>query len=442
MNKIEQLRQKLAQLAGTMDAIAAAAEAANRDMTEEERAQFDAADLAFKDTEAEIARLERLEKVHERMASVPRPPVEPPLPSGGATDGTPPGRRQVEGGEPVARNYANRGFDRGPGQFLMAVRDAAYGRQDPRLAVTTWVGENVGADGGFAMPPAFVQGIMSQVLAPDSFLRALVPYPTEAELITIPTDEDAPWGTGGVTAAKTAEGAAITASKIALKQVKVVMHKVASLVHVDEKSLRDMAFLGAYIQRKMAEKIRWKVENYVFNGTGENEPLGILRSPGRQAVADAAGTSTTTALTASDVGLMECTALGGPGGFWIYHPLVKNQLRFLKTDATVGYPLLVTDIRNGAPVDMVLGYPAFSSEAAKPYNTEGDIVFVKPDGYFLAFESAGPRNDTTIAFAFDQNLQSFRSTLYVGGAPLLSAPVLRADGTNYASSIVTLAVRT
>lgn len=439
MNKIQQLRQKLAALAGDMDAIAAAAEADSRDMTDEERQRFDASDEAFKATESEIARLERLEQVHERMASVPRPAVEPPLPPGGATDGTQPGRPGVSGGEPVVRNHANRGFDRGVGQFLMAVRDAAYGRMDPRLAVTTWSGEQVGADGGFGLPPQFIQGIMSLVLANDSFLRALVPFPTEADLITIPVDEDAPWASDGVQANKTAEGAPITASKIKAKQPKVVMHKVASLVHVDEKSLRDMSFLGAFVQRKMAEKIRWKCEKYVMSGTGENEPLGLLNAPGRRILSDAETTSTSTALTADDVGLMEASALSGPGGFWVAHPLVKNRVRFIKNGDT---PLYTTDLRNGAPVDQMLGYPAFTSEAAKPYNTEGDLLFVKPDGFFLAFESGGPRNDTTIAFAFDQNLQSFRSTLYMGCTPLLSAPVLRADGVNYAGHIVTLAART
>jgi HK97 family phage major capsid protein len=135
---------------------------------------------------------------------------------------------------------------------------------------------------------------------------------------------------------------------------------------------------------------------------------------------------------------MEATALAGAGGFWIAHPLIKAQIRSLSS-GTAGFPLFQSDFRSGATVDTLLGYPYFTSEACKAYDTEGDIFFVKPDGYFLAFEAAGIQNDTTIAFAFDQNLQSFRSTLYMGGAPSLSAAVLRADGSSYASNIVTLA---
>jgi HK97 family phage major capsid protein len=322
---------------------------------------------------------------------------------------------------------------------LLKVREVAtHGKIDPRLminAVTTWAGESVGADGGFALPPQFLTGIMSLVLPAESFLRALNPFPTSSDILTIPTDEDAPWSTSGVTAAKTAEGVAITASKIAVKNVKVVMYAVKSLVHVDEKSLRDMAFLGAYVQRKMGEKIRWKVENYVINGTGENEPLGILQAPGLVSLTEI--NSTATSIGAEDFMNMAATAIRGTtGGLWICHPLVQPMIWSVKSGSG-GYPLYTSDMRQ-SPGGSLLGGGVYPSEACKALNTTGDIFFIKPEGYFLAFESGGPQYDTTIAFAFDQNLQSFRTTLNMGGAPSLSAKVLRADGTNYTSNLVAL----
>ena len=443
MNPIEALQQKRAEKATQMNSLVAAVQAEGRAMDEKEIAKFNELDGEVKQLEASIAAFER----NEQVASKPNPRVVPP-PGSEQTTTTPvpqPGRAGITG-DVVAHRFSNHGFEKGVGEFLMKVRDCAVTNKiDPRLmvnAVTTWAGESVGADGGWALPPEFVRGIMSLVAPPNSFLGELNPFPTQSDVITVPKDEDAPWSTSAVTAAKTAEGTAITASKISVSQLKVVMYGVKSLVHVDEKSLRDMAFLGAYVERKMGEKIRWKVENYVLNGTGMDEPLGMINSPGKQSIADNAGTSTTTTLTADDVGLMEATSLVGPGGFWVFHPLVKNKVRFLVMNSTVAYPLYVTDMRNGAPVDTLLGYPAYASEACKAWNTEGDILFVKQSGYILAFEQGGVMNATTIAFAFDQNLQSFRSTLYMGGAPTLSSPVLRADGSNYASNIVTLAART
>ncbi len=448
MTPKEQLIQKRAQVAGDMAALTAAVQADNggtgRPMNEEENQKFDALRTEYGALGQSIANFEFSEQVEVEQARPQARVVAPPMtasataaPIPGATTATHPITGTV-----VAHGYENHGFKKGIGEYLLAVRNViTSGRVDPRLmvnAVTTWAGETVGADGGYALPPQFVQGIMSLVMPGDSFCRALNPIPTQSDIITVPVDEDAPWATTAVTAAKTAEGSAIAASKVAVKPVKVVMYGIKALVNVDEKSLRDMAFLAAYVTRKMGEKIRWKCENYCVNGTGENEPTGFLNAPGRFAVTAASGTSTATNLSAFDIGLMEATALAGPGGFWVAHPLIKAQLRTL-TSGSAGFPLMQSDFRNGQTIDTLLGYPYYTSEACKAYGTEGDLIFVKPDGYFLAFEAAGVQNATTIAFAFDQNLQSFRSTLYMGGAPSLSAAVLRADGTSYASNIVTLA---
>ena len=441
MSKIETLKARQAQLAGSMQAITAAAEAENRNLSPDDQTAFDGYVAEYDANKGEIARLERLEEIAAEQSK----PVARLVQPSDVVDTAPPGSKVAYGaaarGKVAAHNWKNHGFTQGIGEFYLSVRQAGMGgRVDERLAVnavTTWGGTQVGADGGWALPPEFKQGIMSLVTPPDSFVSALQPFPTESDLITIPSDEDAPWHTSGITAAKTAEGAAITASKAALKQVKVVMHGVKALVHVDEKTLRNVSFMAAYVSRKMGEKIRWKVENYVMNGTGDNEPLGILQAPGLHAIAET--TSTATVISAMDIMRMKAAALtGGAPGFWIAHPDVLPQIWSLKSDATAGYPLYTTDMR-ASPGGALLGSGVFASEASKPLDTAGDVLFVKPDGYFLAFESGGPQNDTTIAFAFDQNLQSFRSTLYMGGAPSLSAKVLRADGTSYTSNLIALA---
>lgn len=435
--KIESIKARQAQLAGNMQAITAAAENEGRTLTADEQTSFDGYVAEYDANKAEIGRLERLAEIEAEQA---QPVARAVQPIDTVAAPVAPANSAVRGSV-VAHNYKNHGFTKGVGEFYLAVRQAGMGgRVDERLAVnavTTWGGSSVGADGGWALPPEFKTGIMSQVLPEDSFLNALQPLPTNSDVITIPSDEDAPWASTGITAAKTAEGGAITASKPALKQVKVVMYGIKSLVHVEEKSLRDMAFMASYVTRKMGEKIRWKVENYVMNGTGENEPLGILNAPGLLSVTET--TSTATVISAVDVMRMKAAALaGGAPGFWVAHPDVLPQVWALKSDATAGFPLYTTDMRL-APGGMLLGSGIYSSEAAKPLDTAGDILFIKPDGYFLAFEAGGPTNDTTIAFAFDQNLQSFRSTLYMGGAPSLSAKVLRADGASYTSNLIALA---
>jgi HK97 family phage major capsid protein len=440
MTRMEQLSQQAAQIDGDIRAIEAAVAAENRIATPDETTKVNGLNAQFDSITAEIANLKKTEARAAALAQ-PMPRITEPSPNGATNMPPPPvsGDRPAITGHVVAHSFENHGFTKGSGEFFLAVRNAfTGGRHDPRLmvnAVTTWAGETVGADGGYALPPQFVSGIMSLVMPEDSFLRAMNPIPTQSDIITVPVDEDAPWSTAAITAAKTAEAAAITGSKPVVKQLKVVMYGIKSLVHVDEKSLRDMSFLSAYISRKMAEKIRWKVENYVMNGTGENEPLGIIKAPGLNAITDI--NSTASVIGAEDIALCDASCFSSPGKFWICHPLVKAQIRTLKSGSG-GYPLYTTDFSQG-PKSGLLGYPLYTSEASPALNTTGDILCMCPDGYILAFEASGPRNDTTIAFAFDQNLQSFRSTLYMGGAPTLSAKVLRADGTNYASNICAIA---
>lgn len=434
MNRKEQLTQLLAQLSGNMAALTAAAEADNRALTDEEQGQFNQYSADFAKTEQEIANLARVEEIAAKLAT-PQPRVAQPV------DAIPVAvpARPITGGAPVAHSYQNHGFTKGIGEYFMAVRSAkVFGRVDPRLmvnAVTTFGGETVGADGGYALPPQFAAGLMQLVQAEDSFVRALNPVPTNSNLLTVPTDEDPPWGTSGISAAKTVEGAAITASKPAIKKLNVVMHAIKALVHVSEESLSDIPFLASYVQAKMGEKLRWKVENYVVNGTGVDEPLGILNAPGLLSITDSA--STATVIGAADVFAMLASALPGAGGFWLVSPTVMPQIWALKTDATAGYPLYTPDMRQ-SPEGALLGRPIFKSEAAKALNTTGDIMYVVPSGYVLAF-NGGVQTASTIAFAFDQDLQSFRATLRMGGVPTLSAKVTRAvGGSNYASNLIAL----
>jgi hypothetical protein len=53
----------------------------------------------------------------------------------------------------------------------------------------------------------------------------------------------------------------------------------------------------------------------------------------------------------------------------------------------------------------------------------------------------GPRAISTLIFAFDQNLQSFRASVRIGSVPVLAAPVARRTGSDTVSHIVLLAVR-
>lgn len=442
MDRKEQLSQLLAQLSGNMEALTTSAAADSRALTDEEQAKFDSYSAEFDRAEREIANIDKVEATKAKI-SAPQPRVAQPMDLYAGTQSATPaphaGRPSVTGGDLVAAGFGNHGFKKGLGEFLVKVREAKLtGSVDERLkikALTTWSGETVGADGGYALPPDFNKGIWDLAIPPESFVNAMSAVQTNSNLLQVPYDADPPWGTSGVTAAKTAEGGSITASKLALKRLNVVIHSIKSLVHVSEESLSDIPFLASYVQNKMAEKLRWKVENYLVNGTGEDEPLGFLNAGCLLSYTDVA--STASVFGAVDMYAMQAQALPGAGAFWLASPTALPALASINT-GTGGVQLLNPDLRS-APGQTLLGRPLYFSEACAALGTLGDLLYVVPSGYVLAFNGS-VRTSSTIAFAFDVDAQSFKATIRMGGAPVLDAKITRAvGGTNYASHIIGMA---
>jgi HK97 family phage major capsid protein len=90
------------------------------------------------------------------------------------------------------------------------------------------------------------------------------------------------------------------------------------------------------------------------------------------------------------------------------------------------------------PNGTLLGLPVCVCEACPALDTTGDIMLVQPGGYVFAL-NGGVNTQATIAFAFDQDLQSFKTTVRMGGVPTLSNKVTRANGSTYASNLIALA---
>jgi HK97 family phage major capsid protein len=444
MTIIESLRAKLSQLLGSMEAITAAADAEQRALAPEEQAQFDQLDAQYRATEGEIARRERLEEVQNK-ATVPVPRTVQPMDNASATPPPQSGATSVSGGTAVAHGYAHHGFKKGIGEFLVAVRNVrTSGHVDPRLlvnAVSTFGGESVGGDGGYLLPPQFAQEILQAVQGFDTFVSALKPTITNSNLLVVPTDETTPWGAVGITGAKTAEGAVIAASKPAIKQVSIQLYAAKSLVHVSDENLRDVPFLASYVMAKMGEKLRYLVENWAMNGEGAGaEPLGLLKGPGLVTQAkESSQTRATTPLVSDNLFKMYASLL--PGGasraFWVMNPTVLPSLWALNTGSG-GAMLYYPDLTK-APAGLLMGRPVYLSETCAIAGTAGDIVLVDPAGYIFATQSEGIATAATIAFAFDQGLQSFRATYRCGGAPMLQAKIARAKSSStYAGHIINL----
>ena len=322
------------------------------------------------------------------------------------------------------------GFER-PGDFLGEVRSVFHGRTpDPRLRIAnlvTYGSEQLGADGGFAVGADFKE-VWDPCFGNTSLLSYLKPLMTNRQSVIIPVDQAAEWTTTGLTAAQTAEAAAIAESIPAMKQVTVQIWKTAALFHASEELAEDVPAFRDYVWRRLSGKIAGVMENQLLNGNGVTGPLGLLNGPSTVTQAKSGAT-----LSVGDVANMFGRLL--PGGykssFWVAHPTVLSRI--------VGLGAGVYNPDGAGPAGTLMGRPLLVSDALPEWNTPGDLVLVDPRLYVYAVHA--PRNAISLDFGFDRDLESYRAVVRCGGAPLLSAPVQPRTGTNTYGSAVILQTR-
>lgn len=415
------MRRKLEALKADAAAIQSKAEAEGRILSDDEATAFDAKVTEFKRIEAEIGRRAELEDITAKLAA-PAPRVVEPAPV----------RPSVISG--FKATAGNQGF-RDLGDFLNAVRNQSYGKADPRLianAVTTYGGEAVGPDGGFAVPPDFKSTITQAWESDENLAQKFSPISTSANMVTLVADETTPHGTTGIVGSWTDEAGATSPTKPVLRQINIVLRKVQALVHLSDEMLSDVPAISSYVAAKMGAKLTALVSDAVMNGDGNGKPLGYMNSPAKVSVTRDTASNVKAADVTGMVARLRPNAFGK--AFWVCHTSVLPQIWTM----TLGQQPVYAPNYTVSPFGTLLGRPIFVSEYSQVLGTSGDIQLINPDGYGFAVKSDGISTASTIAFAFDQGLNSYRATMRVGGVPLLSAAIGRKNGSATLSDFVVL----
>jgi HK97 family phage major capsid protein len=332
-------------------------------------------------------------------------------------------------------------------EWFRAVRNAAInpGLIDRRLtaaqaAATVFANEGAGPEGAWAQPAEYSKTIVEAVTGQGTLLGRMKPIPSTSNIYQIPVDESTQWGTTGVQAAKTAEGAATTATNLALQGRVVTLYKAVALVNVSEELTADNPATIEFINRIMARQLNGVVERWLLRGSGVGEPVGILSAPSLISVtAESSGNTSGTLLRRN---LSKCSGRLMPGtdseAFWVLSPSAKIEVEdmLLTAGGNTG-----RDLQAGFQ-GTLLGKPYVTSMEAQAVGTAGDATAVAPSG-FLTLTRGGITQQATIFFYFDQGLQTLRAYMRIGQTPLLSTPVVpKLDTSTTLSHCVTTATRT
>lgn len=429
MNKLAELRQKLADLKSEGQTLCDAADADNRDLTEDEDARFAEIETQITATQDDIT---RLEKVAERRRTM---------------DGV------AVGSQPAPGNHAVR--DRNPemtggfadiGEFVNSVVGAVKAQQiggniDQRLGPLAATHQGGGGHGeGYMLPPQFRDEVWTLVNQFDEFGPLIDEEPTSARTVKIGADETTPWGSAGIKAYWRAEGSKMSETELADDGRDVPLHELYVLATATEELLEDAPRLNNRLTRKSAEAIAWKKNAAIVEGTGVGQPLGWMKGNSLITVPKESGQAADTIVAENVIKMFSrLQMLPGDRPFWMVNQDTLPQIMTMTVgDRPIWMP---PNGLEGAPGGFLMGRPIRFSEFSETLGDKGDVQLISPKGYYGVRRSQGVKFASSIHLYFDYGKQAFRWMFRYGGQPHLSKPITPAKGNATRAHFVTLAER-
>jgi HK97 family phage major capsid protein len=450
--RIRALQQRKVITVGAMRAITEAADTAGRDLTAEEQSQFDAHAATVRALNASIEREQSLALEEAGLNAAPA----------GAAAGTDAQGRSVAvvgtaaaGHVTTEENVAQdptRGF-KSRGDFFRAVRHAAVASSngeavDRRLRIGasvpgTYSGEGSGADGGFAIPPAYSTDIWRQSLEEGSLLPMTANTEITGNSMVFPKDETTPWGSSGVKAYWRGEAAAANLSKLDLGTNMLRLKELMVMVPITNELLEDAPALGSYLTPLAAEAIQWKTNEAILFGTGGMQPVGAMTSSALIVVDKEAGQAAGSLLQPNISRMRSRLKVAElKNAVWIGNPDILPALESM----TVGQiPIFLPPIDGlRAAYDGALnGRPLILSEHANGLGQQSDLSLLALSGYRTITKAGGIQTATSMHLYFDANATAFRFIFRIDGEPIIKSPIKAPAGksANSRSYFVTMGAR-
>lgn len=401
------------------------AEAEDRFLSSDEQKQVDALEAEIRGWDDNITRAEKL------LAAAPtdedrakEQPESKPAPSGG---------------ENRFSSF---------GEQLMAVYRAVCpgGKVDPRLNARAAMGSNESnpSDGGFLVEPTFAKELLKRAYETGVLASKVKKIPLSGNSNTLKiraVDEDSRangsrWG--GVQAYWEGEAEKLTESKPKFRMMELSLKKLTGLCYATDELLEDYAALETVIREAFTEEFAFKLDDAILSGTGEGEPLGILKSSGAVVVPKENGQSVI--LTTENLVKMwsRMWSKSRANANWYINQEVEPYLYTLKIGNEPVY--LPAGGLSGKPYGTIFGRPVLPIEQCSAVGDVGDIVLADP-GQYIMIDKGGVKSATSIHVRFLYDEQVFRFIYRCDGQPIWNKALAPYKGTSTVSPYVTLAKR-
>lgn len=363
--------------------------------------------------------------------------------------------------EPADPNEAARWGFKSLGHFMHEVRQCpnpttpsevirkAYSSDVVRKAALG-MGELIGSDGGFLVPPGFSTKIFERVYNEVSLISKTDKYPIAGNSMTFPRNAESSradgsrWG--GVRSYWVQEGSTITASQPTFGRLTLNLHKLATLVPLTSELKQDAGVsLEAYLNKVFTSEISFETGKAIYRGNGAGRPLGMINAPCAISVSKELGQPAATVLHENIIKMWARRFALGPTGqyMWLVNQDVGPQLNAMNLPVGTGGQLtyLPPGGLSAAPYATLMGAPVMEIEWASTLGTVGDIALVDPSQYVTATSSGGPMTMSSLHVYFTTDQEAIRTTWRVDGQPWWASALTPFQGTNTQSPIVLLESR-
>ncbi len=341
------------------------------------------------------------------------------------------------------------------GEQLIAVRNAAMGHVDERLAQINAESralgnnESVGADFGFAVQTDFATNIFRSAAEDQGTLFGMTdqyevgPNSDSAKWVDIDESDISTTVFGGVQVYWAAEAKTVAASKPETREAKLDLQKLMGFAYSTEEILQDTNYASQLYGRAFPLAINRQMSGDIVNGSGIARPLGILKSAGTVSVAKE------TSQTADTVKYENFVHMWGrllprsrKSAVWMMHPDVEEVLPLLSFPiGTGGVPVfLPAGGINGSPYSTMFGRPILPIDHCSALGDKGDVLLGDPKEY-LVITKGGVQSAMSMHVAFLTAENCFRVIFRANGAPKVQKQITIKNSSNKRSAFVTLDAR-
>lgn len=304
---------------------------------------------------------------------------------------------------------------------------------------------NVPNDGGFLIPERLRADLLRVALETALMRRFARVIPMDSLTVPFPTLDSTSNATtvhGGIAAFWTEEGQALEESDPTFGRVVLKANKLTARADVPNELFQDSIIsLEAFISEVFPDAMAWFEDMAFINGTGVGEPLGWLRAPAAEIVAQNALQGADT-IVWQNILQMYAQMLPSSLGRAIWIANIDTFPELATMALGVGTGGSAVWLNNGVPGPpmTILGRPVYFTEKVPSVTEQGCISFIDP-GYYLIGDRQTMRAETSAHYRFVNDVTVMRFIQRLDGRPWIESSIEPANGANNLSPFVLLGDR-